>query len=58
MSPSIISNPKVNIPHHGMAIPNNFSSYTNQPIFAYPIREKNELSNFERNEKGVPSSTR
>jgi hypothetical protein len=45
-----LENPKINIPQ-GMVVPKQFPPYTNQTIFAYPLREKLELSKFEGNEK-------
>jgi hypothetical protein len=50
-SPSSATTPQANTPPHGLVITNQFPSYTNQPIFTYPIRAKLKLSKFDGNEK-------
>jgi hypothetical protein len=44
------ANPQINIPQ-GIVVPNQFHPYANQTLFAYPPREKLELSKFDENEK-------
>jgi hypothetical protein len=39
------------MPPNNLPITNQLPSYTNQPIFAYPMRAKLELPKFDKNEK-------